>query len=63
MPANGYRDYSNGIIYYQGRNGTYLSATGINQNSGYIIFFSVNNVRTQCSIDHRQASGVRCVPQ
>ena len=63
MPANGYRDYSNGIIHHQGRNGTYLSATGINQNSSYIIFFSVNNVRTQYSIDHRQASGVRCVPQ
>jgi hypothetical protein len=61
LPAGGFRDYSNGGVYYTGYYGNYWSSTTTTSNSHRLDFYN-SNVAT---IAYRRADGmaVRCVAE
>ena len=57
MPAAGYRDYSDGTLYYVGSHGDYWSSTAYSDDSAYYLGFSSGTAGWNWSIGYYGGDG------
>ncbi|MCD8103010.1 MAG: fimbrillin family protein [Alistipes sp.] len=62
-PAGGYRNLSNGQLYYHGTNGCYWSTTASSATGGYALYFSSSSVGPASSNYRTYGFSVRCVAE